>query len=230
LHAGAVEPDHESLKRQRPRTLPFFLPRVLCRLVVSSCGKGRSPQGLKPLLILGPYGAAEAAPFQNCSLAEGVSDRRAYAKHVGGVESLIALDVVVVSLGTHEDVGQAVPDVVAEAGADVFHEMIAAGEVDASRAATGIEDVEPVAGNADAGHEVEAHFLVDLGLKEQVGVGEKRAVIFVTVIAPLLVPPGSFDVDAQMMLEGNDVTGEAEVESSRFCQRLEGDYVAGGGE
>ena len=163
-------------------------------------------------------------------LAEGVADGRADAKHVAGVEPLIVLDVVVVSLRAHEDVRQVVPNVVTEAGAEVLHEMIAAGEVDASGAAAGIDDVEPVAGNADAGHDVESHLLVDLRLEERVRVGEEGAVIFVAVIVPLLVLPGSFNVNAETMREGNDVTGEAEVESSRFCQRLEGDNVAGGRE
>src|SRR5580704_17676497 len=142
---------------------------------------------------------------QPCSaglLAEGVADRGAHAKDIRGVESLIVLNVIVVSLGAHKDVRQAVPNVVAEAGAEVFHEMIAAGEVDASRAGAGIEDVEPVAGNADAGHEVEAHFLIDLRLEEHVGVGEDRAVIFITVVAPLLVPPGGFYINAETMREG----------------------------
>jgi len=181
--------------------------------------------------------SADAAFFilqpQPCSaglLAEGVSDRGAYAKDISGVESLIVLDVVVVSLRTHKDVRYAVPNVVPEAGAEVLHEMIAAGEVNASRAATGIDDVEPVAGNADAGHEVEAHFLVDFRLEEDVRVGEERTVIFVTVIASLFVPPGSFDINAETMREGNDIPSETDVESSRFCQRLEGDYVGGGRE
>ena len=170
---------------------------------------------------------------QPCSaglLAEGVADRGAHAKDIRGVESLIVLNVIVVSLGAHKDVRYAVPNVVAEAGAEVFHEMIAAGEVDASRAATGIEDGEPVAGNADAGHDVEAHFLVDLRLEEQVRVGEERTVIFVTVIATLFIPPGSFDINAEAMREGNDIPGDADVESARFGQRLEGDYVGGGRE
>src|ERR1700691_2117852 len=170
---------------------------------------------------------------QSCSaglLAEGVADRGAYAKDIRGVESLIVLDVIVVSLRAHEDVRYAVPNVVAEAGAEVFHEMIAAGEVDASRAAAGIDDIEPVAGNADAGHDVEAPFRVDLRLEEDVRFGEERTVIFVTVIAPLLVPPGSFDINTEAMREGNDIPGQTDVESSRFCQRLEGDYVGGGRE
>jgi hypothetical protein len=161
-------------------------------------------------------------------LTDGVSDRRAYAKHIAGVKPEIVLDVVVVSLGTHKDVGQMVPNVIAEASADVLHEVIAAGVVNASRGGTGGKDVEAVAGNADAGQKVEANFLGYSGLVEGVDVGKERPVIFVTVIARLLKPPGSFNVKAETMPEGHYVAAEAEVGSACFGQGLEGHYVAGG--
>ena len=92
---------------------------------------------------------------------------------------MIVLDVVVVTLGADENVGQAVPNVIAEAGAEIFHEVIAAGEVHASGGAAGGKDVEAVAGNADTGDNVEAKFPGQLGLEQHVDVGEDGAIVFV---------------------------------------------------
>ncbi len=59
-----------------------------------------------------------------------------------GVELVgVALDVVVVNFGAHEDV---TPNVIADTAAEVFHEVVAAGVVDASAA------------------DVAAHYLVDV--------------------------------------------------------------------
>ena len=162
--------------------------------------------------------------------ADGVSDRDAYAKHVVGIETLIVLDVVVVAFGAHEDVGQVVPNVIAEASADVLHEVIAAGEVDASGNAAGAKDVEAVAGDADTGKEVEADFLGHFGLEEDVYVGQDGAVFFVAKVVCLVIPPGGFDVKAEAMFEGDDVSSEAGVDATFFGRRLEGHDVAGRGE
>jgi hypothetical protein len=163
-------------------------------------------------------------------LAEGESDGRAYTKHIVRVEPLIVLDVVVVTLGTHEDVGQAVPEVIAEAGAEIFHKVIAAGVVNASGGAAGSKEVEAVAGDADTGQNVEAKFPGQLGLEEDVNVSEDGTIIFVPIVASLVISPGGFYVNAEAMPEGDDVSAEAGVDATFFGRRLKGHDVAGGGE
>jgi hypothetical protein len=163
-------------------------------------------------------------------LAEGVSDRRAYAKHVVRIETLIVVDVVVVTLGTHEDVGQVVPKIIAEASAEILHEVIAGGVVDASGDAAGGKEVEVVAGNADTGQNIEAKFPGQLGLEEHVDVGQDGAIGFVAVIACLVIPPGGFYVNAEAVPEGDDVSAEAGVDAAFFDRRLKGYDVAGGGQ
>jgi hypothetical protein len=162
-------------------------------------------------------------------LAEGVSDRPAHAKHVVRAETLIVVDVIVVPLGTHEDVGQAVPKIIAKAAADILHEVIAGGVVNASGAAAGAKEVEAVAGNADTGKKVEAKFLSQLGLEERVDISKDRAIIGVTVVASLVIPPGGFYVEAEPMPEGDNVTPEAGVDPTFFDQWLEAYDVTGFG-
>jgi hypothetical protein len=166
--------------------------------------------------------SADAAFFSCCKsvaaglLTDGVSDGDADSKHVVGIEPEIVLNVVIVALGADKDVGQAVPNIIAEAAAEVFHKVIAAGVVDAPGAAAGAKEVEPVAGYADAGEKVEANFLGQLWLEEGVDVGKDGAVVFVTVVACLVIPPRGFNVQAEAMLEGDDVNAKAGIDSAFF--------------
>lgn len=142
---------------------------------------------------------------------------------------MIVLDVVVVTLGADEDVGQSVPNVIAKAGAEIFHEVIAAGEVHASGGAAGGKDVEAVAGNADTGDNVEAKFPGQLGLEQHVDVGEDRAIVFGAKVAGLVIPPGGFYIEAEAMGEADVVGAEAEVGPAFFDWRMERHDVAGNG-
>ena len=75
------------------------------------------------------------------------------------LNSFVILDVVVVNLRADKDV---VPNVVADAAAEIFHEVITAAVVDAPAEVTAggyLRDVEASAGNADAAEEVGADFL-----------------------------------------------------------------------
>jgi hypothetical protein len=61
---------------------------------------------------------------------DGVADGTADAEDVRGVELIgIVLDVIVADFGAHKEM---MPDVVANAGAKILHEMIAAGVIDAT--------------------------------------------------------------------------------------------------
>ncbi len=120
------------------------------------------------------------------------------------------------------------PNFVANTAAEVFHEVIAAGVVDASGDATRGKEIEPVAGNADAGHEVEAKSLAQLRLEERVNVGEDGAVVFVTIVVALVIPPGSFDVEAKAAFpEADEVTADAGIDAILFSQRVEVHGVVG---
>jgi hypothetical protein len=182
-------------KRQRPRTLPFLFP--------------------KHFLI-----PAAADLFRN----EAVSDRSAYAKYVVGVELRVVLNVVVVTLGAHEEVAK---KVIADSASDMFHEVSAAGVVNASRSIAGGKLVEEVAGDADACRDVEAKLSGQLWLEECVDIGEDGAEILVTIIAALFVPPGSLDVEAKAMLEADDVDAHVGKEAAFFERGVEVHQVAG---
>lgn len=131
------------------------------------------------------------------------------------------------ALGAHEDVGQAMPNVIAKASADVLHEVIAAGEINASGAAAGAKDIEAVAGDADTGKKVETDFLGHFGLEEHVDVSEDGAIFFVAKVVCLVIPPGGFNVKAEAMFEGDDVSSEAGIDPAFFGRRLEGHHVGG---
>jgi hypothetical protein len=132
--------------------------------------------------------------------------------------------VVVVTLGAHKEVAK---KVIPDTTSDVFHEVIAAGEVDASRGIAGGQLVEEVAGYADACGNVEAELLGQFGLEERVHVGEDGAVVLVAVIAGLLIPPGSLDVEAEAVLEADDIEADVGKEAAFFQRRVEVHKVAG---
>lgn len=162
-------------------------------------------------------------------MTEGVAHGGTGAKHVIGVEPEIVLDVVVVNLGADED---ASPNAVANASAEMLQEVSTAGVVNASRAVAGGDEVEAIAGNAEAAHKVEADFFAQLRLEEQVGVGEDGPVSLVAEVVSLPIPPGTFDIDAEAMPRTDDIQAEADVGAVFFLRRLEGREIplAGGGQ
>jgi hypothetical protein len=139
---------------------------------------------------------------QNSAFAESVTDRDGGAEDVVGVELKVILNVVVVNFGADKDVRDAVPNVVADTTAELFHEVIAANVAGAPKGATNAaarvhsRQIEAVAFNAHAGGEIEAEFPGQLGLVETIHVGEDRAVGFVTIVAGALISPGSFCIQA----------------------------------
>ena len=153
--------------------------------------------------------------------ADGVADRRSNAKDVVAVEFNIVLDVVVVNLGPHKHV---VPDVVADAGTQVLHEVIAAGVVDATAEVAALHDrwlVEARGGDADATHQVKAHFLAQLGLIQGVKVGENGTVVYVFAgIHSLAGSPGGFNIEAKTVLETGDIAADVEVSAALFRRLL----------
>jgi hypothetical protein len=160
--------------------------------------------------------------------AESVSDRGADSKHLVRVEAEIVLDVIVVSLRADKEV---TPNPIANASADIFHEVIAAGVVDATPVDVArTKKVEAVAGNADAAHEVEASSLAQLRLEERVDVSQNGAVGFVTIIAGLPISPGTFDVEAEAVLsaQGDDIRADADIGTIVFRRWLEGRRIAEG--
>lgn len=60
------------------------------------------------------------------------SNRDTGSKNIVRVEFPIVLNVVVVNLGADKQARHAVPNVIAQTGAEVLHEVIAAGKVDAT--------------------------------------------------------------------------------------------------
>jgi hypothetical protein len=135
-----------------------------------------------------------------------------------------------VCLGTNEDVGQAVPDAIANPDPEVFHEVIAAGVVGATGDVTGGEQGEAVAGDADTGHDVEAKLLSELRLEERVDVGEYGAVVFIAEVACLVIPPRSFKVQAEAALpEADEVTADADISAVRLRRWMEVHRIANPG-
>ena len=125
------------------------------------------------------------------------------------------------------------PEVITKAAADILHEVVLGGVVDATAevaARSRVGNVETRAGNADAAEEIEAEFFADLGLKECIEVGENRPIGFIAKIAGLAGAPRGFDIEAETMLEADNVSSDAEIGPTFFgeitdCQRT----VAGRG-
>ncbi len=141
--------------------------------------------------------------FQKPLAAEGVSDAGADAGHEVGVEASghvigVAVDVVDIRLGTDKDIA---PKIIAETTGEMLHEVIGAGVVDAAAlgkmsAGRYRGQIEAGVGGADAGHEVESEFLIQLGLEDHVDVGQDRPIGFVAIVAGLVIAPGGFEVQA----------------------------------
>jgi len=152
-----------------------------------------------------------------------MSDRGADSEHVVGVELHIVLDVVVVKFGPEKEV---VPKVVANTGAKVFHEVIAARVVNASddrvAARIGVEPIEARAGNTDAAHKIEANFAGDMRLVEKVESTQEGAVGFTVIrIDRAAVPPGGFDLKTQAVPGADNIPAQADVAATFLWRLLE---------
>jgi len=112
-------------------------------------------------------------------IAKGVADGSANTEDVVGVEVsvivdvAVVLDVVVVNFGPDKHV---LPEIVAETGAQLLHEVIGADVVRVTRGGSS-RLVKPRVRSADAGGKVKASFLTQARLVEQVEIGQDRAVV-----------------------------------------------------
>src|SRR5580693_2976128 len=121
--------------------------------------------------------------------------------------------MVVVDLRADKHV---VPDVIADTTAEVLHEVIGAFVVGHTRLG-GSRSVEASIGGADASHKIEAKFLTQTWLAENVEVGQDGAVVyFLGDEGTLSCPPGGFDINTQAMCEEDHVAAEVDVEASLF--------------
>ena len=152
---------------------------------------------------------------QSLVVADGVPDGRADAEYVVGAKNVgVILNVVVVNLGADKEM---VPDVIAETGAEILHEVITGGVVDATgkvAARSGIRHVEACAGDADTAEKIETDLLAQLRLEERVEVGQDRTVGFVAEVTRLTSSLSSFNVEAEALLEANNIPANAEVSST----------------
>src|SRR5580658_2238658 len=122
------------------------------------------------------------------------------------------------------------PNVVAEAASEVFHEVITAAVIDAPAEVTAggyLRDVEARAGDTDAAEEVRADFLCDSRLEDAIEVGQDWAVSRVLEIrrVALTGPPSSFNAKDDAVLKGDDVAGDVQVKAALFRRRLEVPYA-----
>jgi hypothetical protein len=150
-------------------------------------------------------------------VADGISDGSAHAEYVVGAEHVgVVLNVVVVNFGAHEKV---VPHVVADAAAQILHEVITGGVVDATgevAARGGVGHIEAGAGDADAAKEISADFLSQLGLEQRIEVGEDGTIGFVAEVARLTRSPGSLHIEAEAPLEADNISADAEIRATFF--------------
>ena len=111
------------------------------------------------------------------------------------MELNIVLNTVVVNFRPDKELA---PEIVADATAEVLHEVIAAGEASGgARAAGGVSRyVESITGNADSSQQVKANFFAYFRLEQRIGVSQNRTIGFETIVVGLLVPPGSLYVEA----------------------------------
>jgi hypothetical protein len=148
---------------------------------------------------------------------EGVADGSADSEHVAGAEAVVldvgvVLDVIVVNLGTDKKV---VPGVIADAAGEMLHEVIGADIVRSARTAGRAGGVESGAGSADTTHKVEAKFLSQTRLVEQVEIGQDGAVVFFSgEIDALSSPPGGLDVNAEAVLQKDRVPANVDVKAA----------------
>src|SRR5260370_556066 len=158
---------------------------------------------------------------------EGVADRCAEADQVVGMELGVVLDVIVANLGTDKNVA---PNVVADAAAKIFHEVIAAGVVDAAGDIARGWEIESSAGDADSGHQVEAKVLAQTRLEKGVDVGQDGAGLLIAVVVWLSRPERCFGAKAQApVAEANQVAADVDVAAAMLPRLLEIQASAGGG-
>src|SRR5260370_42288627 len=150
---------------------------------------------------------------------DGVADRCAQADQVVGMEFGVVLDVIVANLRTDKNVA---PNVIADAATKVFHEMIAAGVVNAAGDITRGWEIESSAGDADSGHQVEAKFLAQTRLEKGVDVGQDGAVLLIAVVVCLSRPKRCFGAKAKAPVpEANEVAADVDVAAALLCRLLE---------
>jgi len=110
----------------------------------------------------------------------------------------------------------------------MFHEVIATCIAGAGSAAAGVHSrqVELVAGNADAAHEVQANLPSQLWLEQGIDVGKDGAVAFVAIVAGPFISPGGLNVETDAILEeaifGNYVDTNAGIGSAPLGWRQKG--------
>lgn len=156
-------------------------------------------------------------------VTNSVADGASHSKHAVAVELDIVLDVIVVNFRTHEEV---VPHVIANAGAEMLHEVIATGVVNTAAAeiaaGSNLWNIKSSGGNADTAHQIQADFLGDFRLIERVEIGEDGTISFILAgIDSLTCLPGGFNVEPEMMFETGDIAAEANVSAALFRGRLE---------
>ncbi len=167
-------------------------------------------------------------------VADGVPDGGAHAEYVVGAEApgadvVVIVDVVVVNLGTHEEM---VPHVITKAGPEILHKVVVAGVVNAlageAAARCGKRNVEAGSGDSDSSEQVEADFLAELGLIERIEIGQDGPVAFIAEITGLAGSPRGFNHNSNVAFEADDVSGDSEV-SSTFFGELAGKHRTGAG-
>ena len=119
-----------------------------------------------------------------------------------------------------------VPNVVADAAAEVFHEVIAAAVIDvpAEVATRGyLRDIEAGAGNADAAKEIGPDFLGNFRLEDSIEVGQDGTIgrVLVIRIVALTSPPGDISAEAEVALEADYVAANVDVGAALFRRLLE---------
>src|SRR6476660_1014006 len=129
------------------------------------------------------------------SRRKGIAQRYSKAGRVGRTEFKIVVNHVEVSFRANKEMAV---KVVAEAAADVTHEVIAADEVGTSDgAAINGSRVETKALPADAGHHFSGRVRAQLGSVDPVKIIEKRAVGLEACIEVPTAPPGQLAADSQ---------------------------------
>lgn len=179
------------------------------------------------------YQIATTGELKGLVWTDGVADGSADAEDIVGAEASridvgVALDVVVVNLGAYEDM---VPNVIAETEAQVLHEVMGAGVVDASAEDTTRDnrrDVEASAVDADSGRDVGANLLSQFWLVESIEVGQDGPIGFeAAFIAGLTGPPCGLPGKTDAALE-DDVCTDIKVGPTSFCLLEEGRGIGSG--
>lgn len=121
------------------------------------------------------------------------------------------------------------PEAVAHAKTHVFQEMIAADEINTPRDIAGRYKIEAVAGHADTGEQIDAHFTRYRHLMHRIHIGEKRAVSFVPVIVALVVAPRTLNINSEVIFgrqfRSKNIGRNAGVKSVFFLQGLKRGHI-----